>query len=99
MSYISSIERGDIPPIIKTLIIMKTLKEFKAGKSYIMKFIGDSEMKIKWNCTKRTPKTITFKCADRDEVITRKVREYGDREYILEGNYSMAPSIYADSEF
>ena len=74
-----------------------TLIQFEAGNIYQMRFIGDSELKPQFICVKRTAKTITFsKIGSKKENINRRVKVYNGVEYILDGSYSMAPSIKAD---
>ena len=74
---------------------MKTAK-FETGATYQMRFIGDNELRPEFVCIKRTAKTATFK--GDNEIITRKIKTFGDNgsEYIVTGNYSMAPSINAE---
>lgn len=69
---------------------------FEIGKTYVMTFIGDSDLKVKFKCIKRTASFATFE-GFKGEILRRKINLYSDSEYVLEGNYSMAPSIYADS--
>ena len=73
-----------------------THTKFEEGNVYEMRFIGDSDLLPKWICTKRTAKTATFERFGKSETITRRVKEYEGVEYILDGNYSMAPSIHAN---
>tara|TARA_R110002012_G_scaffold4881_2_gene22312 strand:- start:1063 stop:1305 length:243 start_codon:yes stop_codon:yes gene_type:complete len=73
----------------------KTTK-FETGSVYEMRFIGDSELKVKWICTKLTAKNATFQKFEGSEKITKKIRTYNNVDYILQGSYSMAPSIHAD---
>ena len=74
---------------------MNTTK-FILHKTYEMRFIGDSDLKVNWECIKITPKTATFKREGAKETMTRKIKIYNNVESVLEGSYSMAPSIYAD---
>ena len=70
---------------------------FAVGNIYCMQFIGDSDLKPKWICVKLTPKTATFeKFKNPSESITRKIKTYAGIDYIVNGSYSMAPSIHAD---
>lgn len=77
--------------------------KFEPGNIHYMSYIGDSNLKPKWICTKRTAKTVTFDTILKEganfkinqETITRKIRIYNGEEYIVEGCYSMAPSIHA----
>jgi hypothetical protein len=74
---------------------METLK-FETGNIYQMKFIGDSNLLVKYVCLSRTAKKITFGKVGSEETISRMVKVYDNIEYVLEGNYSMAPIIKAD---
>ena len=74
---------------------METLK-FETGNIYQMKFIGDSNLLVKYVCLSRTAKKATFGKVGSDEIISRMVKVYNNVEYVLEGNYSMAPVIKAD---
>ena len=74
--------------------------KFEVDCIYTMSFIGDSELKPKWFCAKRTDKTITFeRFKNKDESITRRIKvdSLGD-EYIVDGTYSMAPVISSRNE-
>lgn len=70
--------------------------KFEIGNIYQMNFIGDSNLKPQYICVKRTSKTVTFEIFKGKEKLTRRIKEYNGVEYVLEGSYSMAPSIYAD---
>ena len=70
--------------------------KFEAGNIYQVNFIGDSDLKPQWICIKRTNKTVTFERFKKTESITRRIKTYNGVEYVLDGSYSMAPSIYAD---
>ena len=69
---------------------------FEPSNIYNMTFIGDSDLKVKWFCVKRTAKTVTFERYQSNESMTRRIKVWDNVEYILEGSYSMAPSIQAD---
>lgn len=70
---------------------------FETGNIYRMNFIVDSDLKVDYICVKRTEKTATFERFQRpSESLTRKIKVYNNVEYVLDGSYSMAPSIYAD---
>lgn len=71
---------------------MKTAT-FETGKTYEMRFIGDSDLRPTYKCTKRTATTATFQ--GKYETITRKVKVYDGEERVLLGSYSMAPEINA----
>jgi len=68
---------------------------FEISSIYEMRFIGDSDLKVNYICIKRTAKTVTFERHGKTEKITRRIKEFNDSEYIRDGNYSMAPAIYA----
>jgi hypothetical protein len=70
--------------------------KFEEGNIYEMRFIGDSDLRPQFICVKRTAKTVTFERFKGTEKITKKIKEYRGVEHIHAGNYSMAPSIYAD---
>ena len=74
---------------------METIK-FETGNVYEMSFIGDSNLRPQYICVKRTEKSVTFeKFPTASEIITRKIKVWDNTEYILNGSYSMAPSIKA----
>lgn len=77
---------------------MKKLIKFEEGNIYEMSFIGDSDLRPQWICIKRTAKTVTLERFQKTESITRRIKTsfYDGVEYILEGSYSMSPSIYAN---
>lgn len=70
---------------------------FEKGNIYTMKFIGDADLKPKFICVKRTPKTATFEGIESNEVLTKRIKKHQGEEYILAGSYSMAPSIKASN--
>ncbi len=72
-----------------------TTQKFNIGKIYEMRFITDSNLTVKFVCVKRTEKSATFQSVDKKEVLNRRIKVWDNCEYILEGNYSMAPSIKA----
>ena len=69
------------------------MKNFKINNTYKMTFITDADLQVDYKCIKRTAKTATF--TNGDETITRKIKSFDDYEYVVLGNYSMAPSIRA----
>jgi hypothetical protein len=76
---------------------MNTVIAFETGNIYQMNFIGDSELKSQYICVKTTGKTATFeRFRNPSDKITRKIKVWDNVEYIVDGSYSMAPSIYAD---
>jgi hypothetical protein len=77
---------------------MTTITTFETGNIYEMRFIGDSDLKVKFICVKRTAKSVTFeRFQNSNETITRRVKVWDGSEYVLDGNYSMAPSIKASN--
>ena len=71
-----------------------TNTKFEAGNIYEMNFIGDSQLKPKYICVKRTKATATLSCLTTKENITRRIKiDHNNNEYILDGSYSMSPSI------
>jgi len=70
--------------------------KFEEGNIYTMTFAGDSELKPKFICIKRTAKMATFEAISGNEVVTKKIKEFNGVEMVRVGSYSMAPSIYAD---
>ena len=76
----------------------KNFPVFEQGKKYQMKFIGDNDLRPVYICLKRTAKTVILKSENTGEILKRRIKIYSDTngEYILEGNYSMAPKISAE---
>jgi hypothetical protein len=75
---------------------MTTIKTFEAGNIYEMRFIGDSDLRVKYICVKRTATSVTFERFQKPgDVVKRKIKVWDGSEYIVDGSYSMAPSIYA----
>jgi hypothetical protein len=73
-----------------------TTTKFETGNIYEMRFITDSDLSVKYICVKRTEKTVTFeRFMNPSDTISKKVKVYNNEEYIVTGNYSMAPSIKA----
>lgn len=69
--------------------------KFEAGKRYNMTFIGDSELHVCYEVTKRTEKTITV--TDGREVKTCRVNTYEGAEFVKPmGSYSMLPILSAE---
>jgi hypothetical protein len=77
----------------KQLKMENSTTKFEVGNIYEMRFIGDSDLKPKFICVKRTAKTATFERYQAKETLTRRIKNYNGNEYVLEGSYSMAPSI------
>ena len=67
--------------------------KFELGKTYNMRFIGDSDLRPEFVCFKLTAKTATFQ--GKHEKISKRIKVYDGVEYVLAGSYSMAPSIKA----
>ncbi len=74
----------------------EAINKFETGKSYEMRFIGDSNLRPVFKCVSRTDKTATFRRGS--ETIKRKVKVYDGAEYILQGSYSFSPSINSKNE-
>lgn len=69
--------------------------QFKTGTRYKMTFIGDSELHVSWEVTKRTAKTITI--TDGRETKNCRVYVYDGYECVRPmGYYSMSPVLGAD---
>ena len=69
---------------------------FAEGNIYEMRFIGDNDLRPKYICVKRTPKTASFeRYGTPGNTLTRKIKSYDGVEYIEKGSYSMAPRISA----
>ena len=72
---------------------------FKIGSVYSQSFIGDSSLEVLFKCFKRTSKTVWMTNIKTNEVVRRRIKIDDDiNEYILDGNYSMAPVIRATKE-
>ncbi|MFT5724141.1 MAG: hypothetical protein ACI9JN_001258 [Bacteroidia bacterium] len=68
---------------------------FETGKTYIMSWIGDSDLKTVYKVLSRTDKTI--KIQNRGEVITCRVSIWDGVEQVSPtGKYSMSPTLSAD---
>jgi hypothetical protein len=75
---------------------MTAITTFEAGNIYEMRFIGDSDLRVKYICVKRTAKNATFeRFQNPGDGITRRIKVWDGSEYVLDGSYSMAPSIKA----
>jgi len=71
------------------------MTKFEAGKRYNLTFIGDSELHVCYEVTKRTDKTVTIT----DGTETKTCRPYiyeGVEKVKPMGSYSMAPILSAD---
>ncbi len=62
----------------------------------MMRFIGDSQLKVAYTCLSRTAKQAVFVDAAESEIIKRSIKSFDGVEYVLYGNYSMSPIIKAD---
>ena len=68
--------------------------QFETGNIYEMTFISDHELRPHFICSKRTAKTAWFKDINSNERLQRRIKTDMDgNEYIVDGNYSMAPTI------
>ena len=74
------------------------MEKFEVGNIYEMRFIGDSNLKPQFICVKRTDKSVTLeRFKHPEERIVRRLKVSNNSEYILYGNYSMAPIIRAEN--
>ena len=85
--------------INKTNENMENLISFETGKTYLMSWITDSDLKTPWKVIKRTAKFVTLQDVQTKETARCKVFEWDGVEkcYPL-GVYSMAPSLKASKE-
>ncbi len=69
---------------------------FEIGKTYTMKYIGDSSLLVEWTVIKRTAKTIQVQ-DQWGETMKKRIKfdSYSNSEFIEKGSYSMAPVLYA----
>ncbi|CAB4152695.1 hypothetical protein UFOVP611_26 [uncultured Caudovirales phage] len=75
---------------------MTAITKFEAGNIYEMRFIGDSDLRVKYICVKRTAKSVTFeRFQNPADVLRRGIKVWDGSEFVTEGCYSMAPSINA----
>lgn len=79
------------------------MKKFQENKIYKMIWIGDSELETFYKVISRTPKTITIKDLNTDEIkkcrISAKSSEYAGCESVHPmGVYSMCPVLRAERE-
>lgn len=80
---------------MKTENTNQTIK-FQAGTTYVMSWIGDSEMKTLYTVVRRTEKTIWIKDVRTDEVIQCRVSVSDTEETVYPmGKYSMSPVLRA----
>jgi len=71
--------------------------EFKVGTTYVMGWIGDSELKTPFAVVKRTKCFVTLKDTRTGETVRSKVSTWnGVEKCYPTGQYSMAPSLHAD---
>lgn len=76
------------------------MKQFEIGKTYTMRSIGDHNCVWAYTITKRTAQTITITDGKETKTcrICKPVSQYRNAETIYPlGQYSMAPSLCADS--
>lgn len=67
---------------------------FEIGNIYEMRFVTDSQLRPHFICSKRTAKTAWFKDINSNERVSRRIKiDSEGNEYIVDGNYSMAPTI------
>jgi hypothetical protein len=74
---------------------METIK-FETGNVYEMTFITNADLRVPYICVKRTDKTVSFERFENPtERLNKKIKVYNNTEYVLKGDYSMAPMIKA----
>ena len=71
------------------------MANFQANKTYEIRFIGDSDLKVPFTVTRRTEKSLWGRVRN-GEVKRMKIHSYAGSEYVNPmGNYSMSPSANA----
>lgn len=76
------------------------MTQFKVGKVYTTRFIGDSNIILSYRVIHRTASTVIIEDTETEEVkkcrIIKKLSEYRGAESIYPmGQYSMAPILSA----
>jgi hypothetical protein len=72
--------------------------QFEVGKTYVMSWIGDSDLKTKYTVVSRTEKTVILKGHnERDSKRFRCSFYRGVEQVSPSGKYSMSPILSADS--
>jgi len=71
--------------------------KLETGKTYRIKFIGDSELETPATVVKRTAKTVWLDIQGETDVIRKKIKTYEDGTEFCEpyGSYSMRPYLSA----
>ena len=73
---------------------MENIVKFIAGNTYVMEFIGDSDLKVPVTVIKRTAKRMTVK--EGGQIKTIGIKSDNKEEYAYPtGRYSMAPRVWA----
>ena len=72
------------------------MKNFEVGRKYYGRSVCNYDCIFEIEVIRRTGKTITF--LDGDEQRVKKIRTDNNGEYVILGNYSMAPVIRAIRE-
>lgn len=72
------------------------MTQFETGKTYTMRFIGDSDLKVPVEILKRTKKFVTIKISNEAPVRVGVYEYDGSEKARPYGTYSMCPSISAD---
>ena len=72
--------------------------KFETGKTYRMRWIGDSEMFNDITIERRTAKSVWIKNIHTSEIVRKSITLWDNVETIMPtGSSSMAPSLHADS--
>jgi hypothetical protein len=75
---------------------MQTVTQFEVGKTYIMSWIGDSNLKTNFRILTRTAQTVTI-LKEHSKPQTCRIAICSDKETVSpEGRYSMSPVLFAD---
>jgi hypothetical protein len=71
--------------------------QFETGKTYRIKFIGDSELETPATVVKRTAKTVWLDIQGETGIVRKKIKQYEDGTEYCEpyGTYSMRPYLSA----
>ena len=71
--------------------------KFEVGKTYVTRYIGDSNLKLSYKILSRTDKSVLVEDVKTHESKRCKISIYSGVEQCLpDGNYSKAPVLSAD---
>lgn len=69
---------------------------FEAGNTYYLRFIGDSNLIVKFTITRRTASSVWAVEEGQTEPKRFKIKTWDGAEFFRPyGNYSMSPGLYA----